>query len=115
MEGFLLSRFPGAGPSIFGRCHSLNRTVVTYTKKWICSEAYFDNFAVISREEFGLSLLTLIFFTPSPHVPRESVLNFSGVEYVFFDWPNMVNFVPTPQRDHKIEASVDTRRRTPEC
>jgi len=64
MEGLLLGSPPG--PPIYG-------TVPPYTKKSICSDvdaAYFDNFAVISREELGLSTLTLILSTSSPHVPH---------------------------------------------
>jgi len=34
---------------------------------------------------------------------------------VVFDWPNMVYYVPIPQRDHGTVASLDTRRWTPEC
>jgi len=34
----------------------------------------------------------------------------NSVEYVVFDWPNMVYYVPTPQRDHGTVASLDTRR-----
>jgi len=39
----------------------------------------------------------------------------NSVDYVVFDWPKMVYYVPLPQRDHGTVASLDTRRLTPEC
>jgi len=50
-------------------------------------------------------------------LPRRSSLHHeaSSVEYVVFDWPNMVYYVPIPQRDHGTVASLDTRHWIPEC
>jgi len=78
MEGLLLGWIFGASPPVFGRSHSLSRTVPPYTKKWICIDldaVYFDNFQVISREEFGLSPLTLFFSTSSLHDSRQQPQN----------------------------------------